>query len=60
MSCEINEGILEGILSDVEELSPVEIVNELGMDIPQLLIDSLDIEAMQYKLAYQRFENLSE
>lgn len=60
MSCEINEGILEGILSDVEELSPVEIVNELGMNIPQLLIDSLDIEAMQYKLAYQRFENLSE
>ena len=56
MSCAWNEQILENILEEVEQLGVVDLLRELNMNPPMNLIECLDIQKLQWKLAYQRFE----
>ncbi len=57
MSCEYNEQILENILEEVEQLGVVDLLRELNLNPPMNLIECLDIQKLQWKLAYQWFED---
>lgn len=56
MSCEWNEQILENILEEVEQLGVVDLLKELDLNPPMNLIECLDIQKLQWKLAYQKLE----
>jgi len=63
MSSNTNTAILEAINEEVNELSPMAVVSELGItpmaDSFDEFLAFADMEKLRYKLVFKRFEEMS-
>lgn len=63
MSSNTNTAILEAINEEVNELSPMAVISELGItpmaDSFDEFLAFADMEKLRYKLVFKRFEEMS-